>query len=178
MNQLHYVAYGSNLHPLRLQQRAPSASPLAVVHLRHQLVTFHKRSNDGSGKCNLTPDDDSTSYGVLYKMTPHDMTALDAAEGPEYLRQLLQVTIGNKIYTPTVYIARSESIDASLVPYCWYRDLVVQGARYFNFPASYVAALQGVPCTNDPDVTRVQRNQALLGTVTQYPSLSQALPMV
>ncbi|WP_448097653.1 gamma-glutamylcyclotransferase family protein [Luteibacter yeojuensis] len=177
VNQLHYLAYGSNLHPLRLKQRAPSATPLAVVRLSGQRLTFHKRSKDGSGKCNLTPGDGCMAYGVLYEMTSGDMNALDAAEGPGYLGQLMGVTVDSQIYTPTIYVARSTSIDESLAPYSWYRDLVVYGARYFGFPSSYISALQGVPSVSDGDVGRAQMHQSLLVAMAHHPALSRALPV-
>lgn len=178
MNQLHYLAYGSNLHPHRLQQRAPSATPLAVVRLIDQRLTFHKRSKDGSGKCNLMPEDADMAYGVIYEMTSNDMAALDGVDGPGYLGQLIGVAIGGQKYIPTIYVARSASIDESLAPYSWYLDLIVHGAQYFNFPSNYISALQSVPSVSDDDAGRAQLNQALLVTMAQHPALSQALPTI
>ena len=118
------------------------------------------------------------AYGVLYEMTSGDMTALNAVEGPGYLGQLIGVTIGGQIYNPTIYVARSGSIDESLVPYSWYLDLIVQGARYFNFPSNYISALQSVPSVSDGDAARAQLHQALLIAMARHPALSRALPTV
>ena len=45
------LAYGSNLHPFRLTHRVPSAKLLGVVSVPGKRLAFHKRSDDGSGKC-------------------------------------------------------------------------------------------------------------------------------
>jgi gamma-glutamylcyclotransferase len=56
MAPLYYLAYGSNLHPLRLMQRVSSAKVEDVIELPGRQGNFHKRSPDGSGKCNLTDE--------------------------------------------------------------------------------------------------------------------------
>lgn len=51
MTTVHYLAYGSNLHPLRLTARVSSARPLGTVPMPGYKIAFHKRSIDHSGKC-------------------------------------------------------------------------------------------------------------------------------
>jgi len=38
-------------------------------------------------------------------------------------------------------VAASTHIDASLVPYDWYKEMVLLGARYHGLPAEYVAKI-------------------------------------
>jgi hypothetical protein len=51
--RLHYLAYGSNLHPIRLRQRVNSARLIATLSLPGYRVLFNKRGQDLSAKCNL-----------------------------------------------------------------------------------------------------------------------------
>ena len=52
VNRLLYFAYGSNLHPTRLGDRAPSVELVGTAVLEGHALRFHKRGADGSGKCN------------------------------------------------------------------------------------------------------------------------------
>jgi len=51
--KLNYLAYGCNLHPVRLQKRVPSAVFTGMVELHGRILSFSKRSVDGSGKCTI-----------------------------------------------------------------------------------------------------------------------------
>lgn len=53
MPTIHYLAYGSNLHPIRMTERVPSARVLGAIELPDHLLAFNKRSTDGSSKCLL-----------------------------------------------------------------------------------------------------------------------------
>ena len=70
------LAYGSNLHRFRLTQRVRSATPIGVVPMPGKRIAFHKRSDDGSGKC-LFYEPGGTEdmmYGAAYE--------IDMAEKP------------------------------------------------------------------------------------------------
>ncbi|MBS0418675.1 MAG: gamma-glutamylcyclotransferase [Proteobacteria bacterium] len=176
MKALYYLAYGSNLHPLRLMQRVPSAKSVDVIELAGKRVNFHKRSVDRSGKCNLIDENSVSSYGVLYEFAANERPALDAAEGlgSGYREALLQFTCRGELYTPYVYVAESAFIDPSLKPYHWYRQLVIAGAQYHGFPSAYLSALEKVEAIPDPDSERATRNAELLVQLAQY---SAVVPM-
>ena len=175
MPKQYYLAYGSNLHPYRLQERTPSAKAVALVALTGQRLTFHKRSKDGSGKCNLVEDKASVAYGALYEIDHSEMPALHASEGPGYIQQQIKIVLDGRVRMAIVYIAESGSIGHDLLPYDWYRDLVVLGARFYNFPVDYQAALQGTASLSDRDDHRTQCNQRLISRMQQHPALVQAL---
>jgi hypothetical protein len=65
---IHYFAYGSNLHPVRLIERVPSANLVGVIGLSKHRLAFQKRSKDGSSKCNLfqTGSASDLVYGAIY----------------------------------------------------------------------------------------------------------------
>jgi gamma-glutamylcyclotransferase len=164
MPGIHYLAYGSNLHPLRLAERTPSARPLGVVVLSGRRVVFHKRGRDGSGKCSLVADiaGEGPAFGVLYEIDGREKRRLDAVEGPGYEVSPLQVTLGGTTYPAYTYVASPSDIDPSLRPYDWYQRLVLAGARHHRLPAAYVSQLGAVAAIPDPDRPRRARNEGLL----------------
>lgn len=147
-----YAAYGSNLHPLRLAERAPSAQLVTTNFLPNWSLHFHKRSKDGSGKCNIL----SGSNGIhvaIFDISVADKLALDEIEGlgSGYSELSLKVPgIGNCIS----YTAQKSHIDGSLVPYDWYRELVLMGARVHGFPGNYLDQISSRPTCKDPDSDR------------------------
>jgi gamma-glutamylcyclotransferase len=171
MPTVHYLAYGSNLHPLRLAARVPSARVVGVVEMPGYLLAFHKRSIDGSGKCLIYSGqgEHHKMYGVLYEFDCREKASLDALEGSGkgYCEQLVQFPLNGETYTPYIYVALSTHIDPTLIPYHWYKNLVLAGARYHHFPAQYVAAIQATPSKADPDVRRTQANEDLLRQMGQ-----------
>ena len=134
MTKLYHFAYGSNLHPLRLQERVPSAKSIGVVEAVGYKLTFSKKSKDQSGKCNFyqTGHDSDVVYGVLYEFDACDKANLDKAEGKGagYNERLISFSLGDEQYSPFTYIADSAYIDSGLHPYEWYKQFVVLGAQF------------------------------------------------
>jgi len=171
MSQIHYLAYGSNLHPLRLLERAPSSRVIGVVPLPGRRVSFDKRSNDGSGKCNLPESSHAgVCYGVIYELALTDKKSLDRVEGlgHGYDEALLSVSLNNRTYRPSAYIAVSSHVDTTLRPYHWYKEFVLAGARHHNLPDDYIHSIESQPSVADPDAGRNADNFALLARMLKY----------
>lgn len=66
----YYFAYGSNMSSVRLKERAPSSRAVGVAQLPEYVLKFHKRSKDGSGKCNALFTGVATDvvFGVVFEM--------------------------------------------------------------------------------------------------------------
>ena len=169
MAELVYLAYGSNLHPLRLQQRVPSCRLLGKVSLPGFRLVFDKIGMDHSGKCDLldTGYPDDIAWGVLFSMDDADKPTLDAAEGPGYLCTSLDVVFAGEVVEVMVYLAKPDRHDPKIVPFDWYRELVLIGAGYNNFPADYIAAIAEVPAMPDPDSARAKLNADLIEWMRQ-----------
>lgn len=171
MSTVHYLAYGSNLHPLRLAARVHSARVIGIVEMPGYLLAFHKRSTDDSGKCLIYTEQGQHNkmYGVLYEFNGQEKADLDNAEGKGsgYCEQLVQFPLNGETYTPFVYVAQSTHIDSSLVPYHWYKDLVLAGARYHGFPAEYIESIEATPSKPGLDAKRKQENEDLLRQMGQ-----------
>ena len=161
---LYYFAYGSNLHPVRLTERVPSAQLVGVTRVTEYSLLFHKRSHDESSKCNLhyTGVDTDVVYGAIYTIGTMHKNTLDQFEGSGYSDQTIQLHCQGQQYQCLTYIAHPSFIDNDLKPYHWYRDLVLAGARFLEFPEAYISELTNVTSVDDPDHHRKNKHVSLL----------------
>ena len=169
---LYYFAYGSNLHPLRLRERVPSARLLGTCDVRGFRLAFHKQGADGSGKCNLHATDhrDDLIHGAIYTLASEHKCLLDKFEGRGfgYLDHSLRLKHGKNALDCFTYLAQDAYIQEGLQPYHWYKELVVQGARHLRFPQHYVAQIEGVSSLSDPEQARRREHEQLLGRIRRH----------
>jgi gamma-glutamylcyclotransferase len=160
-----YFAYGSNMLSERLRARVPGATVLGTASVAGRQLQFHKRSKDGSGKCDIpqTGDPADIAHGVLFDVPDQQPAALDRAEsaGYGYERTTIDVSFGGSDISAGVYLAVPQHTDARLLPYDWYHALVVAGARQNSLPADYVSRLADVPTKPDSDLARETRREAI-----------------
>lgn len=166
---LYYLAYGSNLHPLRLQERVPSAALVRVLRLPDYRLAFHKRSVDGSGKCNLLPSAGDCAHAALYRLSAPEKVLLDRFEGVGYDAVELALTLDGEPIRPFVYLAHPSHVEERLAPYHWYKALVLAGAQHLQFPIAYIEQLRAVHSCQDPDLTRRRQHEALLERLRDWP---------
>lgn len=167
-----YLAYGSNLHPVRLQRRVPSARPWGPIRLPGYRLRFNKRSGvDDSAKATLEPQRGAVAWGVLFAIDPRERPFLDEAEslGAGYHLERWTLEVGGAGHRIFTYRAQDAYLDETAVPFDWYRDLVLEGARYHRFPLDYVAALETVPARPDDDAERARRHRELLQEMRGVP---------
>src|SRR2546423_867945 len=129
---MRYFAYGSNMLLAQMRSRVPSATKAGIAQLPSHTLRFHKRSRDSSGKCNALASGSTTDcvHGVVYEIDEKDKVRLDAVEGvgQGYTEKRVDVLVNGKIEPVFCYVAEQSHIDDNLLPYDWYRDLVVAGA--------------------------------------------------
>jgi cation transport regulator ChaC len=126
-----YFAYGSNMLEERLQspKRVPDATFEATCSVRGYRLRFHKRSKDQSGKCNIVKTDSARDvvYGVVFEVPDDQLETLDSTEGvgQGYHHDYnIPVQLADGTETPILaYVADSNAIDESLIPYEWYHNL-------------------------------------------------------
>jgi hypothetical protein len=169
---IYYYAYGSNLHPLRLLERVPSAELVGVAaHPKHKLY-FHKRSNDGSSKCNMFNSgiESDVTYGAIYKLNSAHKSVLDRFEwmGSGYMDKQIMLTHDGKKYCCFTYCAQQSYIVDNLNPYHWYKKLVILGARYLEFPESYISSIETAQSIDDPDRIRKKERKELIDRIINY----------
>ncbi|MBD3675647.1 MAG: gamma-glutamylcyclotransferase [Planctomycetaceae bacterium] len=163
---VHVFAYGSNLCTARLKARVPSAEPIAVGHVTHRQLVFHKRSEDGSAKADArwTGVEHHRVWGVVFRIADVEKPILDECEflGIGYDETEVEVVHESGILRSWLYQAREEAIDDSLLPYDWYHDFVVSGAREHRLPTDYLARLKSHAVIPDPDEERSRQNRAVI----------------
>ena len=167
-----YFAYGSNLHPMRLLERIPSANLISVVELKNYRLTFHKKSTDGSAKCNLleTGESSDSVHGVIYEIKPEHKEKLDGFEGKGqgYTDNQIRFQVQEQEYNCFTYLAQQSHIVDSLKPYHWYKEMVILGAKYLKFPDSYVSSIELVESWGDQNEKRRNEKEVLLQAIRNY----------
>ena len=61
-----------------------------------------------------------------------------------------------------LYVASESHIDESLVLYTWYKELVIAGLEYHQFPRDYIDRVWAVADQIDEDTQRHQKNMAIV----------------
>lgn len=157
MKELVYFAYGSNMATRRLRYRVPSARPIGPGRLAAHRLAWHKKGADGSGKCDIASGRRGDFvYGVVFTIDASHKPRLDHAEGLGWGYELKHVAIQllDREETVRAFTYYATRIDATRLPYDWYRDHVLIGAREHALPAHYVRLIENVPAFRDADPRR------------------------
>ena len=162
MSKYRYAAYGSNLHPVRLSRRTPSARLLGTEFVDAWELRFNKKSDiDGSAKCNIANGGDGL-YVAVYEIDLSEKTMLDGIEGlgDGYQETTICVPGFGDCW---IYLAEDHAIDESLQPVDWYKEMVVLGCRYHGFSVEYLRQIAAVQANSDHDEDRRREEWELVG---------------
>lgn len=159
-----YFAYGSNMLRERLVARVGETNQLGCAYLSRYRLSFHKRSNDGSGKCAVVDSGDVYDgvWGVLFELSLQQKLSLDRYEGMGYQVQEVVTTQNNFVINAFTYVCLHEWTDTSCLPYSWYKALVLAGALQSGLPQPYLEDIQRVSSRQDPDRKRTEVHSALV----------------
>lgn len=163
-NELLYFAYGSNMSTRRLCQRVPSARAVDVAELAGHRLAWHKKSGDGSGKCDIiAARPDEVVHGVLYAIDPGHKADLDVVEslGRGYQEKWVDLWLPRSREKAIAFTYYAILTDSTYLPYGWYRDHVLIGAREHGLPHHYIRMIENVPAFEDPDRQRDRRQRRL-----------------
>lgn len=158
-----YFGYGSNMSERRLRVRVASAQKQQLAKLKGYQLRFHKRSLvDGSAKCDAfyTGNSNDLVLGVVFRLPSDALTILDRIEGQGYDRVTLEVETeqGERLQVIS-YLANC--IDATLLPFDWYKQHVLTGAREARLPLEYIAQIEAVAVQTDPDQERSKKERSI-----------------
>lgn len=164
-----YAAYGSNLHPVRLRKRVPSAELIGFAVVANWELRFHKRGSDGSGKCNIVPATDDSVCFAIFRIEPRERSLLDKVEGlgKGYDETTIVIPGYGECFA---YTARDSHIDDRLTPYTWYKELVLAGLSYHfsqhdiehESHRKYIERVLAVGAYRDENAARHEENMALV----------------
>ena len=129
---LHF-AYGSNMSRALMRRRCPGATALGAARLdRFRYVI----TRDGYGS--VVPHPGGAVHGVLWRLTPRDLAALNAYEQHAYVHRVLPVALSGRRMPALVYVAPHRGGGRARPGY---QELVVAAARDADLPEDYVHAL-------------------------------------
>ncbi|MDZ7791587.1 MAG: gamma-glutamylcyclotransferase family protein [Xanthomonadales bacterium] len=155
-----YLAYGSNLHPHRLEERVGRVELLGNIALSGWSLRFDKRGSDGSAKANLhaAVGQSCNAFAAVYRLDSRQVLILDGFEGCGWGYETFPMTVsirGNAVDGFT-YLAPSQWITPAMVPFDWYLRLVLEGARFHGFPERYIDEITNQTARRDPDAGRAR----------------------
>ena len=131
----------------RLTERTPSARLLGTEFLAGWSLHFHKRSDrDGSGKCNIRRFGDGIHLAI-YEIKLAEKPALDRIEGLGIGYDEFAIDVPN-FGSCSTYTARASHIDDNLVPFDWYKEMVVIGCHTHEFPDTYSSRIRAVSASS------------------------------
>jgi gamma-glutamylcyclotransferase len=151
-----YFAYGSNLDWAQIRRRCPSTEVVSVVAARGYRLAFTRFSTSRQcGAADILPSPGHEVWGMLYEIDEADIAALDECEGfrpgrpreeNAYERVEIEVwktgTHVNPQRVSTYVVVRK--LDCCPRPSADYKRLMVDGARRWGFPASYLEQLEAI----------------------------------
>lgn len=166
-----YLAYGSNLHPLRLSDRVGPVESLGKVCLPGWKLVFDKRGSDGSAKANLraAPGTEHEAWGALFRLDRRQYATLDRFEGAGrgYDTFWLDLPVDGRESTVLTYLSPSHWQLTDGVPHDWYLALVALGAEYHAFPRTVFDQLARQVAQPDPDPQRAEQHRQLIARLGQ-----------
>lgn len=167
-----YFAYGSNMHPARLEKRIGPCDIISVARLQRAELRFHKIGLDRSGKCDIVFQQNYSTevWGVVYQISERQKSRLDQYESLGQGYQILNtevLTQQNQTINVFTYQSMPHYVDPSLKPFDWYHELVMLGAQFHEFPLTYIDQLQQISIIPDSDKKRVSDHQGLLNSIRE-----------
>ncbi|MGD8718581.1 MAG: gamma-glutamylcyclotransferase [Candidatus Zixiibacteriota bacterium] len=159
LRPVEYFAYGSNMDPEEMARTCPGYGFVSVAVLRGYTLTFDTRTSDwrGCGVADVEPDPGGEVWGVIYRVPPPDLPALDRKEGyrpgrphseSAYVRRAETVWLpdgpGEGESRVELYVVAMPAPSAPH-PSSAYMGLLLRGARHWGLPGSYIKKLERVP---------------------------------
>jgi AIG2-like family len=137
MTTFHF-SYGANMSRAVMRRHAPAARALGVAELAD-----HRFVITGDGYASVEPTRGETVHGVLWRITPRDRVTLDAWEnvpGGLYTCETIAVRGPSGRAPALIYFARPNGEGR---PKPGYIELVVEAAREWDLPETYIDSLAG-----------------------------------
>ena len=138
-----YAAYGSNLDPRQMLQRAPHSPHLGTGWLRGWRLTFGGEEIGWEGSvATLAEDPNASVFVSLYDLTKQDESALDDWEGVTTdLYRKIRVRVETMTGTQSCYVYVLNSFEGG-IPSQRYLEIMVAAAIEAGAPEDYIAEIR------------------------------------
>ena len=131
-----YFAYGANMERAAMRRRCPGAAALGTARLagwRYVIAAGYGSVARASGRA---------VFGVLWRLTPRDLAALNIFESLDsglYRRRVLTVQAGATRKRVLVYVGRQRGMRR---PMPGYQERLVAAARAWQLPPRYIEEIR------------------------------------
>lgn len=117
------------------------------------------------------------AHGAIYSMNAAHKDALDRHEGVGKGHEVIELSLerDGRAYGCFSYLATRDALDRSLLPYDWYKQLVIAGAQHYFFPEEYIEQIRRVPEMKDENLERVAEHRKLLEKMLKHPGFLEKL---
>jgi len=132
-----YFAYGTNMDRAGMRQRCPGARTLGTGTLDGWRLMVMR-----DGYVSIARQAGARVHGVLWRLGPRDLAALDAYEAVDaglYRREVLTVSAGGRTESVQVYIGGSDAPGRARPGHL---AAVLAAARSWDLPADYLDRLR------------------------------------
>ena len=142
-----YAAYGSNMDPRQMIERAPHSPPAGTGWLMGWRLTFGGEDKGWEGAlATVVEDPHAQVFVMLYELTDYDERYLDQWEGADiglYRKIRVRVETLNGDVLAWLYVL--DDYEGGL-PSCRYLGILADAAEVAGAPSDYVAELRLRPC--------------------------------
>ena len=142
-----YAAYGSNLDPSQMAERAPHSPPAETGWLAGWRLTFGGEDHGWEGAlATVVEESGSTVFVLLYDVPEMDERALDEWEGAaEGLYTKIRVRVQTLEGEAGAWLYVLDAYEGGL-PSARYLGILADAAEAAGAPSDYVADLRARPC--------------------------------
>jgi gamma-glutamylcyclotransferase (GGCT)/AIG2-like uncharacterized protein YtfP len=142
-----YAAYGSNMDPAQMMQRAPHSPMAGTGWLVGWRLTFGAEDLTWEGAlATIVEDAESQVFAVLYDMMPEDEASLDNWEGSALgLHKKLRLRVQTLEGSVLAWLYVLDAYEGGL-PSARYLGVMADAAESAGAPADYVQGLRQRPC--------------------------------
>ena len=147
-----YAAYGSNLDPHRMAQRAPASPVQGIGWLRGWRLTFAGEDVGWDGALSTVVEDELESvFVMLYDVPPQDELLLDVWEGTDLgLWRKIRVRVHTLDGEHLAWLYVLDAYEGGL-PSAHYLGVIADAAEAGGAPADYLERLRAHPCRSLSD---------------------------
>ncbi len=135
-----YFAYGSNLNAQQIRERCPGSRLIDVGVLKNYKLGFTVFSTKRRCGCaDILESNGDEVWGLIYELTPEDLTQMDGHEGHPTLYKRFTTFVEDRegvTYEVETY-AVVEKHPVHLKPSPHYFGLIASAAEIHEFPSSY-----------------------------------------
>jgi hypothetical protein len=142
-----YAAYGSNLDPQQMGERAPHSPPSGSGWLVGWRLTFGGEDRGWEGSlATVVEEPGAQVFVMLYDVSPMDERELDFWEGAELgLYRKIRVRVHTLEGEPEAWLYVLDDYEGGL-PSARYLGIMADAAELAGAPSDYVAELRSRPC--------------------------------